>query len=171
MPAAASSALTLQTMPCSSRASGATTATWPATSSVIEEVAPEADDVGHEPETGDALGDHEAAVHAGETHCVDATIAQVRHELGVDNSPQNGRGDFQGGLVGDAQTALEPAGDAEPLQPLGDALAAAVDEDDGALASDGRDLVEDVRLVGERRPAELEDEHFAHVVYSAFSMT
>jgi hypothetical protein len=28
-----------------------------------------------------------------------------------------------------------------------------------------------VGLVGERRPAELEHEHFAHVVYSAFSMT
>ena len=34
-----------------------------------------------------------------------------------------------------------------------------------------RDFVEDVCLVGERRPAELEYEHFAHVVYSAFSMT
>jgi hypothetical protein len=63
------------------------------------------------------------------------------------------------------------ARDAETLKPLGDAFPAAVDEDHGAPTRDDGDLVEDVRLVGERRPAELQDEHFAHVVYSAFSMT
>ena len=137
----------------------------------VQEVAPDAHDVGHEPQTRDALGDHEAAVHAGEADRVDATVAQIGDQLGVDHSPQDGRGHVQGGLVRDPQPALEPAGNAEALQPLGYALSAAVDEDDGTLAGDDRDLVEDVRLVGERRPAELEDEHFAHVVYSAFSMT
>jgi hypothetical protein len=46
-----------------------------------------------------------------------------------------------------------------------------VNEHDRTLARDAGDLVEDVRLVGECCPAELENENFAHVVYSAFSMT
>ena len=137
----------------------------------IEEVAADPHHVGHETQAGHSLGDHEAAVHAAQTHGVDAAVAQVGHELGVDHSPENGRGHVQGRLVGHAQSALEPARYAEPLEPLGDALAAAVDEHHGPRAGDRRDLVEDVRLVGERGPAELEDEDFAHVVYSAFSMT
>ena len=50
-------------------------------------------------------------------------------------------------------------------------LAATMHEHNRPLARDRRDLVENVGLVGQRRSAELEDEDFAHVVYSAFSMT
>src|SRR4029079_848166 len=66
---------------------------------------------------------------------------------------------------------LEPRRDAHPLEPLGDPAAAAVDEDDGPVAPDRGHFVEDLGLVGDRRPAQLDDEDFAHVVYSEFSTT
>jgi hypothetical protein len=46
-----------------------------------------------------------------------------------------------------------------------------VDEHYRAGTGHGRDLVEDMRLVDESGSPELEDEDFAHVVYSAFSTT
>jgi hypothetical protein len=46
-----------------------------------------------------------------------------------------------------------------------------VDEDDRAPPGDRGDLVEDLALVGDRGPAELDDEDLAHVVYSEFSIT
>ena len=61
--------------------------------------------------------------------------------------------------------------DAEPLEPLGDALAAAVDEHDGPAARDRGHFRRAPGLVGDRRAAELDDEDLAHVVYSQFSMT
>ena len=73
--------------------------------------------------------------------------------------------------IGDPQPALEAGLDAQPLEPLGHPLAAAVDEDDRPLAGDRRDLGQDLLLVGERRPAELDDDDLAHVVYSEFSRT
>ena len=48
--------------------------------------------------------------------------------------------------------------DAEPVEPLGDPPAAAVDEDDRPLAGDRGDLAQHLALVGDRRPAELDDE-------------
>ena len=68
--------------------------------------------------------------------------------------------------VGDAQAALEPARDAEALEPFGDALAAAVDEHHGPSPRDRGHLREDLALVGDGRPAQLDDEDLAHVVYS-----
>ena len=56
--------------------------------------------------------------------------------------------------------------DAQPLEPLGHPLAAAVDEHDRPLARDRGDLGQDLALVGERRAAELDDDDLAHVVYS-----
>jgi len=50
-------------------------------------------------------------------------------------------------------------------------------DDDGPPAGNGRDLLQDLALLGERRPAQLEDHHPVHagiprhVVYSAFSRT
>ena len=41
----------------------------------------------------------------------------------------------------------------------------------GRRARHGGDLVEHLRLVGDRRAAQLDDEDLAHVVYSEFSMT
>ena len=59
----------------------------------------------------------------------------------------------------------------EALQPLGDPLAAAVDEHDRARAGDLRDLDQHLLLLRERRPADLDDDDVAHVVYSEFSLT
>ena len=75
--------------------------------------------MGHEPQTGDALGDHEAAVHSAQAHRVDAAVAQVRYELGIDHSPKHGRGHIQCRLIGHAQSALEPARHTEALEPFG----------------------------------------------------
>ena len=47
----------------------------------------------------------------------------------------------------------------------------AVDQDDGTAPGDAGHLGQHLLLVGEGRPAELEDEDLAHVVYSAFSIT
>ena len=103
--------------------------------------------------------------------CVDAEVAQPGDELAVDHAAQDGRCDLERGGVGHPQPALERRRDAEPVEPFRDPLAAAVDEHDGTLAGDRRDLAQHLGLVGDRRPAELDDEDLAHVVYSAFSMT
>ncbi len=58
-----------------------------------------------------------------------------------------------------------------PVEPLGDPLAAPVDEDDGSPARDGGHFGEDLGLVRDRRPTKLDDQNLAHVVYSLFSVT
>ena len=73
--------------------------------------------------------------------------------------------------VGDPQAALELRRHAEALEPLGDALAAAVDQHDGPPPRDRRDLRQHLGLLRDRGPAQLDDEDLAHVVYSLFSMT
>ena len=93
---------------------------------------------------------------------VAADVAQRGDELAVDDAPQDRRGDLERGRIGDPQAALEPGRHAEALQPLGHPLAAAVDEHDRPLAGDRGDLGEDLLLVGERRPAELDDDDLAH---------
>ena len=137
----------------------------------VEEVALDPDDVGDEAHPGDALAEEEAAVDAGQADRVDAQVAQRGHQLRVDDAAQHRRGDLEGLRVGDAEAALEARRDAEPVEPLGHPLAAAVDDDDGPPPGDRGHLGEDLLLVGEGRPAELEDEDLAHVVYSAFSIT
>ena len=137
----------------------------------VEQVATQPDDAGHEPEMGDPLGDEQAAIDARQAHGIDAEVAQPGHELAVDDAAQDGRGDLERGGIGDAQAAFELGRDAEPLQPLGDALAAAMDEDHGPLARDRGHFLEHLALVRDRRAAELDDEDLAHVVYSLFSMT
>ena len=110
----------------------------------IEEVASQPDDVGDEAHGRDPLGDEQAAVDAGQADRVDAEVAQARHELAVDDAPQDGRGDFERPRVGDPQPALERARDAEALEPLGDPAAAAVDEHDRPAPGDDRDLGQDL---------------------------
>ena len=61
--------------------------------------------------------------------------------------------------------------DAEALEPLGDPLAAAMDEDHGTSPRDRGHFREHLALVGDRRAAQLDDQDLAHVVYSEFSMT
>ena len=99
------------------------------------------------------------------------SVAQRGDELGVDDPAQDGGRHLERGGVGDPQPALEPGRDAEPLQPLGHPLAAAMDEHDRPLARDGGYLLQDLLLIGERRPAELDDDDLAHEVYSEFSRT
>ncbi len=102
---------------------------------------------------------------------VAARVAQRGDELAVDDAPQDRGRHLERGRVGDAQPVHEAGLDAEALEPLGDALAAAVDEHDRARAGDLRDLGQHLLLLGERRPAELDDDDVAHVVYSEFSFT
>ena len=171
IPAAASSALTLQTMPCSSRARGATTATCPATSSESRKsrrspttwaTSPSPgtrSPIMKPPSTPDSPTASTPRSRRSETSSEFTTprrtaAATSRAAWSVTRSPPSN-------LLGTP----------EPLQPLGDALAAAVDQHRRPLTGDRGHFVEDVGLVGQRRAAELEDEDFAHVVYSAFSMT
>ena len=123
------------------------------------------------PIAGNALADQQPAVHARQADRVDAQVAERGDELGVDDAAQDRRGDLQRLGVGHAQAALEAGRDAEPVEPLRDALPAAVNDEHGAPPGDGRDLGQHLLLLGEGRAAELEDEDLAHVVYSAFSIT
>ena len=106
----------------------------------VEQVAAEPDDVGDEPDPRDPLGDQQAAVDPRQADRVDAEVAQPGDELAVDDAAQDGGGDLERGGIGHPQPALERRRDAEPVEPLGDPLAAAVDEHDGPLAGDRRDL-------------------------------
>ena len=98
----------------------------------VDEVAAKADDVGDEAQARDALGDEQAAVHARQAHGVARRGRAARHQLAVDDAAKDGGGDLERGLVGDAEAAFELALDAEPVEPLGDPLAAAVHEHDRA---------------------------------------
>ena len=72
-------------------------------------------------------------------------VAQRGDELAVDDAAEDRRGDLERGRIGDPEAALEAGLDAQPLEPLGHALAAAVDEHDGPLAGDRGDLGQDLR--------------------------
>ena len=108
MPAAASSALTLQTMPSSSRASGATTGTWPATRIASSRSRRRPTTLRDEPEVRDPFCDEEATVDARQPDRVDAQVAQPGDELAVDDAAQDRRRDLERLLVGDAEAAFEP---------------------------------------------------------------
>ena len=88
----------------------------------------------------DPLGDEQAAVDARQADRVDAEVAQAGDELAVDDAAQDRGRDLERLGVGDPQPALELARDAEALEPLGDPLAAAVDEHDRPAPGDDRDL-------------------------------
>ena len=77
---------------------------------------------------------------------VDAEVAQARDELAVDDAAQDRRRDLEGLGVGHPQPALEPARDAEPLEPLGDPLAAAMDQDHGPATRDRGHVRQHVRF-------------------------
>ena len=128
----------------------------------VEEVAADADHVGHEAQLGDPLADEQPAVDARQAHGVDAEVAQGRHQLAVDDAAQDGGGHLERGGIGHPQAALEAGRDAEALEPVGHAAAAAVHEDDRAAPGQHGHLGEHVLLLGERRAAELEDEDLAH---------
>ncbi len=102
-----------------------------------------------------------AAVDAAHADGIGAQATQRRGQLGVDDAADDGQEDLQRGLVGDATAGLEAAGDAEPLEPVGEALAATVDDDDGPPAALGDDLAQDVLLLGDGRAAELDDDRAA----------
>ena len=96
----------------------------------VEQVAPQADDAGDEPE----LGIRSAISRPPSTPdspTASTPRSRAGDELAVDDSPENRRGHLERAGVGDAQAALEAGRDAEPLEPLGDALTAAVDETTG----------------------------------------
>ena len=111
------------------------------------------DDRRDEPDVRQPLADEQAAVDARQPDRVAAHVAQRGDELAVDDAAEHGRGDLERRGIGHPQPALEVRRDAEPLEPLGHALAAAVDEHDRPLAGDRGDLGEDLPLVRERRPA------------------
>src|SRR5262245_60331276 len=137
----------------------------------VEEIAAKADDVGDEADARDALRDEQPAVDAGQADRVDPQVAETRDEFAVDDSPENRRGDLERRRVRHAEAVLEPRRDAHPLEPLRDAAAAAVDEDHGTVTRDRGHFLEHLGLVADRRPAQLDDEDLAHVVYSLFSTT
>src|SRR5919198_3257811 len=137
----------------------------------VEQVSPEADDVGDEPDVGQPLGDQQASVDAGQADSVDPQVAQRADELAVDDAPQDRGGNLERRLVGDTEAALEPALDAQAVEPFADASAAAVAEDDGTAARARGYFLEAVPLVLNGCATELHDQYFAHVVYSLFSRT
>ena len=138
---------------------------------LVEQVPAHAGHRRDEPHVGEAVADEQPAVDAAEADRVAARVAQRGDELAVDDAPQDRGRHLERGRVRDAQPVHEAGLDAEALQPLGDALAAAVDEHDRARAGDLRDLAQHLLLLRERRPADLDDDDVAHVVYSEFSLT
>ena len=144
IPAATSSALTLQTIPSASRASGATTGTWPPTriASSRSRRRPTTD------ATRPSLGMRSAISRPPSTpdrpDGIDAEVAQAGHELAVDDAAQDRGGHLERLGVRDAEAALERARDAEALEPFGDALAAAMDQDHGTSTRDRGHFREDL---------------------------
>ena len=137
----------------------------------VEQVAPQPDHARDEAQLRDPLGDEQAAVDARQPDRVDPEVAQARDELAVDDAPQDRGGHLERLGVGHPQPALELARHAQPLEPFGDPLAAAMDQDHGTSTRDRGHFREHLRLLGDRRPAELDDEDLTQVVYSEFSMT
>ena len=111
------------------------------------------DDRRDEPDVRQPLADEQAAVDARQPDRVAADVPQRGDELAVDDAAQDRRRDLERRGIGDPQPALEVRRDAQPLEPLGHPLAAAVDQHDRPLARDRGDLREHLPLVGERRPA------------------
>ncbi len=105
----------------------------------------------------DSLGDEQAAIHAGQADGIDPEVAQARHQLAVDDTAKDSCRDLERLRVRDPQTALKSARDAEALEPLGDPLAAAMDQHDRSPPGDRRDLLEDLLLVRDRGPTQLDD--------------
>ena len=171
MPAATSSALTLQTIPSASRASGATTGTWPPTRIASSRSRRSPTTEATSPSCGIRSAIEQAAIDSRQPDGIDPEVAQPGDELRIDHAPEHGGRDFERLGVGDAQAAFELRRDAESLEPLGDALAAAMDEDHGTAPRDRGHFREDLALVRDGRAAQLDDEDLAHVVYSEFSMT
>ena len=128
----------------------------------VEEVAADADHVGHEAQLGDALADEQPPVDARQAYGVDAKVAQGRHQLTVDHASQDGRGHLERGGIGHPQAALEAGRDAEPFQPVGHAAPAAVHDDDRPAPGQHGHVGQHVLLLGERGAAQLEDEDLAH---------
>ena len=116
----------------------------------VEQVAAHAGHGGDEAEVGDALADEQAAVDARQTDGIAARVAQPGDELAVDDAAQDRGGDLERRRVGDPQAVLELGLDPESLEPLGDALAAAVDEHDRPRAGDRGDLAQHLLLLRER---------------------
>ena len=143
----------------------------PADEDRVEQVAAQADDRSDETEVGDPLRDEQAAIDARQPDGIDAEVAQAGHQLAVDHSPEYRGGHLERLGVGHAQTALELARDAEAVEPLGDALAAAMDQDHGTSSRDRGHFRQDLALLRDGRATQLDDQHFAHVVYSEFSIT
>ena len=109
MPAATSSALTLQTMPSCVAGQRRDDRDLAADEDRVEQVAPQPDDRRDEPEVGDPLGDEQAAIDARQADGIDPEVAQAGHELRVDHAPEYRGGHLERLGVGDAQAALELA--------------------------------------------------------------
>ena len=117
----------------------------------VEQVAAQADDARDEPELRDALGDEQAAIDARQADGIDAEVAQAGDELAVDHAPEDRGGHLEGRGIGDPQAAFEARRDAQALEPLGDPLAAAMDQDHGTSSRDRGHFREHLALVGDGR--------------------
>ena len=93
----------------------------------VEQVAAQADHRGHETELRDPFGDQQPAIDAGQADGIDAEVTKTGDQLGIDHSPENRGGHFERLGIGDPQAALEFRRHAKALEPLGDALPAAMD--------------------------------------------
>ena len=109
MPAAASSALTLQTMPVLVARKRRDDRHLAADEDRVEEVAPEPDDVGDEAQPGTRSAMSSPPSTPDSPTASTPRSRSAGDQLAVDDAAQHGRGDFQRGLVGDAQAALEVA--------------------------------------------------------------
>ena len=78
---------------------------------------------------GDAGLEH-SAVDAAEADCLAAQRLQCRHQLLVDEAGEYCHDDLQAGGVGDPEAPHEPGRDSLALHPVGNNVAAAVDDHD-----------------------------------------
>jgi hypothetical protein len=116
-------------------------------------------------ESGHALT-HEH-FHAGDPDRLRAMRAHRRDELRVDQAAEHRDGDLDGGLVRDAEAVLEPALDAQPVQPLGQLATAAVDHRHRPAARQIRYVTEDLALLGDRGAAKLDHDQPARAAHVA----
>jgi hypothetical protein len=134
MPAAASSAFTLQTIPVLVPSQRRNDRDLIRHEDCVEQVTPQAGHAGDQPKLRDPLRDEQAAVDPGQPDGVDPEVTQPGDQLTVDDPAQHRGGHLERLGIGDTQAAFEPGRDAEPFKPLGDALATAVDEHDRPAA-------------------------------------
>ena len=170
IPAATSSALTLQTMPSASRASGATTGTWPPTRIASSRSRRRPTTRATSPSSGmrsamsrpPSTPDRPTASTPRSRSPATSSLLTTPRRTAAATSSDCG--------VGHAEAALERLGTPRRSSHSVMRLPPPWTRTTGRRRATAATSASTCALVGDRRAAELDDEDLAHVVYSEFSM-